>query len=606
VKRPRWLPWLLGLAPLLWAVAVFHQHSYFQFGDWDQYQSFFEAQRRSLVVYGQIPWWNPYHLGGFPGVAHPQFNAFSPFFFPVLLLGTVAGTAGFFVLHAVTAFAGAYLLARRLQHAQSGAFLAALSMLFMLGPLISGGVVNRANASLVPWLLWTFFRTLKDRRWVAGFALVVALIVLEGGFYALVGGGLLLGLIVLLQGRWSCVVKLSALALLGLFLGLGLAAIRLVPTVELYLEFPRRTPELADAAMLDPGAFRHFLDSISALLLSPVTGRRDVLFGEPLFVGVHLGVPLMALLVFGAVCVRHDAVCWCLFGFFLLLVLGRTSPLNLWALLRKLPGLWSLNLPMSMMMVMAIPLGWLLSNSLGRLVNAVFSDAGAASVAAAMVVGLTSLAPLLYQHCRLLESHPRAGLPELAGIRTPFVTSLGNRSAMLPSVLQNRGVLFAYEEVIRERLESRWREGRPAAEGEPGYRGEYFLENTGSVNPRDFTPNHLVFDLDLDLADVLMVNQNHASGWKARFAGRPIEVRNRRGLLSVAVPAGTGTLELSYRPDSATTGAWISAACVLACLVLGSSRLKGLWGTLRLAADLSSVERMLAAARYPAFTDEGR
>ena len=43
-------------------------------GDWDQYVTFFEIQRRALLDYGQLPWWDPWLLGGIPGVAHPQFT----------------------------------------------------------------------------------------------------------------------------------------------------------------------------------------------------------------------------------------------------------------------------------------------------------------------------------------------------------------------------------------------------------------------------------------------------------------------------------------------------------------------------------------------------
>ncbi len=61
------------------------------FGDWDFVLDKFEAVRRTILVWGQFPWWNPWCRGGFPLAAEPQIGAVSIATPLVLALGTGIG-----------------------------------------------------------------------------------------------------------------------------------------------------------------------------------------------------------------------------------------------------------------------------------------------------------------------------------------------------------------------------------------------------------------------------------------------------------------------------------------------------------------------------------
>ena len=82
------------------------------FADWDFFLEKYEAARRSILDYGQFPWWDPWCRGGFPLAADPQVGVTSPAMPLVLWLGTTPGMAIVTVLCLLLAVEGSYRLAR--------------------------------------------------------------------------------------------------------------------------------------------------------------------------------------------------------------------------------------------------------------------------------------------------------------------------------------------------------------------------------------------------------------------------------------------------------------------------------------------------------------
>ena len=81
------------------------------FADWDFVLDKFEAVRRTILVWGQFPWWNPWCRGGFPLAAEPQIGAVSMATPLVLALGTSIGLRLAAILCIWIAVEGAYRLA---------------------------------------------------------------------------------------------------------------------------------------------------------------------------------------------------------------------------------------------------------------------------------------------------------------------------------------------------------------------------------------------------------------------------------------------------------------------------------------------------------------
>ena len=166
----RVLPWLLALAtatlawPLLRAPGV-------GYGDWDFYLQEYEAVRKSVIEYGQFPWWNPWNRGGFPLAGDPQCSLLPMVTPMVLAFGTANGLRLAVIASMMIAVEGA----RRLARQWLGDPWAAATAGLVFG--LHGGIVVYVVAGLyvpatfcaMPWLLHFTFR-LADRA-VDGLAL---------------------------------------------------------------------------------------------------------------------------------------------------------------------------------------------------------------------------------------------------------------------------------------------------------------------------------------------------------------------------------------------------------------------------------------------------
>ncbi len=107
----RWLPWVLRLCVLSLAFPIMTNPDGFGIADWDFVLDKFEAARRTILIWGQFPWWNPWSRGGFPLAAEPQIGAISIATPLVLTLGTTIGLRLAAILWLLIAVEGTYRLA---------------------------------------------------------------------------------------------------------------------------------------------------------------------------------------------------------------------------------------------------------------------------------------------------------------------------------------------------------------------------------------------------------------------------------------------------------------------------------------------------------------
>jgi hypothetical protein len=219
--------------------------------DWDEHSAHRYLTVKSLLEYGQFPFWNPYSCGGFSDWANVQggVNVVSPWF-PFYLLAKfryalrveVVGMAALSAL-------GTWLLAGELTKS------AALRVLACAVFVVNGRWAMQAATghtwhlyyAWMPWAFWFFERTLRFQRlsckaWqilLGGAA--IALMIYEGGIYPFPQTVLLLGLYALaraVSGR-----SLEPITVLALFLvtAFGLAGPKLLPTLADFPNHPRFT-----------------------------------------------------------------------------------------------------------------------------------------------------------------------------------------------------------------------------------------------------------------------------------------------------------------------------------------------------------------------------
>ncbi len=189
------------------------------------------------AVYGPLSLWEPNQLGGYPRLADPQAMTWYP---PALLLRLTGAEWLWnpFVLSAgVLASAFTYGLALRLTGSRLGAALA--GTVYGLGSFLTLHQPHVAiihTAAWVPLVLWSLaeLRLRSHRGWVAALALGVALLSLAGHPQEAVYGLALAAAYaaVHLRGAPAGARSFGVSAMLGTALGLGLAALQLLPTAE--------------------------------------------------------------------------------------------------------------------------------------------------------------------------------------------------------------------------------------------------------------------------------------------------------------------------------------------------------------------------------------
>ena len=212
-----------------------------------------------LAAHGELPAWNPRLHGGQPILSNPNYAAFYPPTWLALWVGPVYALNLLVLLHAALAFAGAWVLARRLGCGLSASALAAVAF-------VGGGAFVSLTASLnllcglawFPWVLAAADRVTRHSPdsggWLpsacgGGAALAVTLLAGDPTGTLVAGlGALAVGVQVLRRAfrqRWRVrLVRLGALFAVALALG----AVQWIPTGYRIADSPRAGPLPLDTA----------------------------------------------------------------------------------------------------------------------------------------------------------------------------------------------------------------------------------------------------------------------------------------------------------------------------------------------------------------------
>ena len=210
--------------------------------DYDMFLGFYEAVRKSVVEYGQFPFWNAWHFGGTPLFANPQLPVFALETPLIVLFGTWNGVRLAMLGYLLFGAMGMWLLLGawvRTDFIRAwGAVVFALSGGLLLH-LAAGHTVMTA-VSFLPWLLWLLPRVAKERLAALGFGVAAGMLLNHSLHYVS------LSIVVILLGGWArewirCGRKREFYwnwALAGCAL-LAVGGYRLVLTLDLIREFPR-------------------------------------------------------------------------------------------------------------------------------------------------------------------------------------------------------------------------------------------------------------------------------------------------------------------------------------------------------------------------------
>lgn len=334
---------------------------------------------------GQFPLWTPEIFGGYPAFADGEIGLASP----IVLLALVAlpvDTA--FVLlrlfHVAVAALGAYWLARAWRLPRSASVLAGLT--FSLGSFLQAHLHHEnivRTAAWLPLILACWERAMRgsghtQRRWLlaAGGVLglssvglhpeILLINLLTLGAYALLRW-------VLLPGPWrgwrpglARGWTLGVMATVPVAIGLGLGAAQLLPLAELASLSARATAapyaDAANQSLIPLG----LLQLVFPFLFRDADSRQWGLWVHwEAYLYVGLAPLVLALVALTRTLRRRVVLVWAVLGTLGLFVsLGQYTPLDLFALLWRAPGLGWLRAPGRFELVPVLALAMLAAHGL--------------------------------------------------------------------------------------------------------------------------------------------------------------------------------------------------------------------------------------------------
>lgn len=545
------------------------------YSDWDQHLLYHAVPRETLLRYGEAPLWNPWLCLGHPMLGNPQSRIVTPWFALHLVLGSVAALKLEIVGHAALAVLAAAFLARTLRVSPTGSLMAG-AVFGACGAYalhLNEGHTWFMAFAYTPLALGALLRGFERLRWAALGGVLLALTVLEGGIYP----APYTAMAMLLLSAEACWTARSPrpLRALGLALGLGtlLASVKLLPMLELLRQQPRLVESLERLPLL--GLYHVLLeplqrmDSPYQLWYAPQRGWHEY--------GHYVGPFALALAALGALRagrVRRPALL--LAGVFLTLGLGRFGASAPWALLHDhLPLFASLRQPTRFLSLFVLGLALLAGAGVEGVRDALARRLRPRLVAALLpaLVGLLALQQALVAGASFRDAFPR---PPLEGRLRPFALAAGSFFAMYPAFLANVGTAVNCYEYTALLPRDRRQDPSAAATREEAF------ERLGPPDALGLAPLAVLREASSDAPAPGQLRVLEASPSRIAIEARPAHparllvgqiqdgnwledgraVASDGGLLSVPLD-GPRTVELRYRPRSASVGAALSLAGAL-------------------------------------------
>ena len=537
--------------------------------DWDQMESHRYLVDKTILLYHQFPFWNPYACGG-----HPNWGGFEsgttvvspwlPFYLTMTLAHAMRVEVwGMALLSAL----GAWLLATRFT--KSSAVRALVVVAFAVNgrwalQITSGHTWHLAYA-WTPWVLYYYDRAVgadaslgpPRRRFVVLAGVCLALMVYMGGIYPLPQTIFCVALYAVFLAATTRSFRPVFVAVMCGLVSLGLAAPKLLPILEVLAKHPR----LVDSTeTLDFGAFVDVLTSRDQDMSSGHGGVSQWGWHEW---GMYVGWAVVACVVLGAIAgrgTRESALRWaglvCLsLGF------GAFDPHAPWPLLHHLPVFQSQHVPSRWMYPALLMLLVVTASAFERLLRRTGRVRGWIEVALVGAVAYVAydVAQISHQPTRHMFTTRMPPVPESTGpfhVEQHLPHELSYESDWAPSSLTAEmanvgtidcGTFPAFHNYFRDQ------EGHVPGLGAHGvgdkdYRGEAFIpEGVGTATVTKWSPNEVTVEVhDARAGEHLVLNQNYDPGWSA--SGRSVE--NWEDTVRVDLHEADATVVFRYRPPT--------------------------------------------------------
>ncbi len=562
---------------IILALIFFKNSNYLGIQDWDQRYSYAEVARNSILKYKQVPLWNPYHCGGMTQIGNPQNDVLSPAFLFPLIFGPVIGYKILLIIYLFLGLIGFYYLGLYYKISKHASIL--LSSIYIFSGLIiipfSVGMTAFLNVTLLPYLYLFYLKALKkeETKYII-YAVLVLTIIFLGGYHYFLNIILFLFILTSIDIILRKKKQLIWIFIIFLFIFIPLTAVKGLPSTELMIKNQRVIQETTSGFSFHSLYMALFsrkqsFDGFNSWNASYGIDEN----------GMYIGLLSLILFSIGVFCKKKENLnLFFVFLFFLLLSFGLNIFPSLYRLLHNLPLFDNMRVAQRYRYFFMVPLvifiGFGYDACVG-LIKKLIKNKRISGIFMILVAVLI-MTDIGYVNLSFMNKSF-----DILPLKVKPVNNFKQRCGM--TYYDNNGFrqdIQSTSSYSDEYVYLKAGFGSPTCY-EPipvisyatcfqnkNYRGEYYLEkNTGQVNLIYWSPNKIIFNVDLKKDDRLIVNQNYDSGWKAIVDNKNYKRANSsNGLLSLNLEKQNKSITIYYLPDSFLIGAAVSLISIITLL----------------------------------------
>jgi len=568
---------LFTIISILFISPIFNNLNNLGIEDWDTIIEGQAIAKKIILIYHQMPLWNPYINGGIPFFGDPLWGHFlSLTLIPVLFFGEVVGIKISILIHLLIGMFGMYLLSKHYKLKEPVSLL--LPFIFMLSGFyatrLTGGHAPFGTIAFIPYIFLGYLKSFGEKKNIIFTSIFLALMLLTSVHIFLFTSLFLViySIFKVIEMRKMSAVKI----LLTIFIvAVLLSSIKLIPNIDSLINQPRYTKYDYSGYSLDT-LYHGLLDRNQRFLsehdfgpfYNGVVGEK----GEYPFIkgishgwvenGAYIGLIPLILFLIGIPLLWKKY--WPLILtslIFLWLSFGHRAPISLWKFFHLFP-IWNMVSSASRSIIIFIfclaIIDGLTLQRLYQLFYKKFRYKRTMKFIVFVIVFFIALDLVIVNGPVLKDTfiiHPLNITPHKEFYQTSKHYKYSNLTSMYdyPNFLRNEGKVNAYIE-IPTKIYAIPKESE-------NYKGEVYLQNTkGEVSYAYWSPNKLIVDVNVSSQGYVVINQNYYKGWKTKN-NRKVESFN--GLISTKVYPDDEQIIFYYLPLSFVVGGIITFLSII-------------------------------------------